>query len=130
MLTIPLPSVETATAVLQQEEAQRDLLTANKDTEHEILAMYSKGQPPKVYNCTACGARGHTADRCWSVIGYPKWHLQYKGPGAAPLQKSTPRGNTGNMGPFKGKWSSNNSKQAFRTANAAQASYSVDGFSP
>ncbi|XP_074364467.1 uncharacterized protein LOC141705373 [Apium graveolens] len=130
LLTTPLPSVETAIAMLQQEEAQRDLFT-NKDSEHEILAMYSKGQPSKVYNCTACGAKGHTADRCSSVIGYPKWHLQYKGPGATPLQKPTPRNNSGNMGPFRGKWSKNNRQQPFRTANAAQASdsSSSDGFS-
>lgn len=53
LLTIPLPSVEAATAMLQQEEAQRDLLITNKDTDHDILAMYGKGPSPKVYNCTA-----------------------------------------------------------------------------
>lgn len=48
--------------------------------------MYSKGQPPKVYNFTTYGAKGHTTDRCWPVIGYSKSHSQYKGPGATPLQ--------------------------------------------
>lgn len=88
LLTTPLPTVEAATAIIQQEESQRDILAANKDIDHEELVMYSKVQPPKIYTCSVCGAKGHTTDRCWTVIGYPKWHLKYKGPGAASQQKT------------------------------------------
>lgn len=66
MLT-PLPKVEIAIAMIQQEEAQREITSA--------AAMYSKIQPQspdKLLTCTACKGRGHTADRCWTIVGYPK----------------------------------------------------------
>lgn len=42
----PLPTVEEASAALQQEEAQRDLLQVPRPG-HELMAMYSKQHDPK-----------------------------------------------------------------------------------
>ncbi|XP_074337675.1 uncharacterized protein LOC141674873 [Apium graveolens] len=70
LLSNPLPSVETASAALQQEEAQRDLLNTTK-ADTESMAMYSKTQNPRNSNlqCTHCGVKGHSTERCWTVIG-------------------------------------------------------------
>lgn len=77
----PLPSVEVAVAVLQQEEAQRSLLSSVLP-DLELSAMYSKSvpasQPEKPLLCSACNVKGHSKERCWTVIGYPKWHPKYK----------------------------------------------------
>lgn len=79
LLMTPLPSVETASAALQQEEAQRDLLNTPKpDT--ETMAMYSRSQLGRPMQCTTCGVKGHTQDRCWTKIGYPPWHPKHKPP--------------------------------------------------
>jgi hypothetical protein len=43
----------------------------------EPAAMYSKGNTDVVV-CTNCGGKGHTKERCWGIIGYPKWHPKYK----------------------------------------------------
>lgn len=66
--------------MLQQEEAQRDMIHGHKSEECDVTAMYIKAPPAKIYQCTLCRGKGHTNDRCWSVIGYPKWHPNYKGP--------------------------------------------------
>lgn len=79
LLFNPLPSVENASSVMQQEEAQRELLQGSKPESTEFLAMYSEGTNSKVFSCTACGGKGHTQYRCWTVVGYPKWHNNYKG---------------------------------------------------
>lgn len=62
LLLDPLPSVETASAILQQEEAQKDLLQTSKEGNQDFLAMYSRGQNVRVLNCSACGGKGHTGD--------------------------------------------------------------------
>lgn len=97
LLSDPLPSVETASAALQQEEAQRDLLNTPKN-DTESMAMYSKTYIPKNMNlhCTHCGIKGHSTERCWTVIGYPPWHPKHKGSGSnrGPQIRNNPR--TGN----------------------------------
>ena len=72
----PLPTVEAACAVLQQEESQRDVLSV-VETEH--TAMYSKGPGGSGggVSCTVCGGRNHIGDKCWTVSGYPKWHYKH-----------------------------------------------------
>ncbi|KAL2939003.1 Retrovirus-related Pol polyprotein from transposon RE2 [Bienertia sinuspersici] len=42
--------------------------------------MLSKGKTEDRGNvtCEACGSRGHKAEKCWTVVGYPKWHNKYK----------------------------------------------------
>lgn len=66
----PLPSVESACAVLQQKESQREILTLSKP-DPDISAMFSKNNN---YNnernlvCTVCGLKGHNHNRCWHVV--------------------------------------------------------------
>ncbi|KAL2902329.1 Mediator of RNA polymerase II transcription subunit 17, partial [Bienertia sinuspersici] len=69
----PLPSVEEACARFVQEEAQRELLKEDK-SEIETGAMMGK----KVEGCAVCGLKGHTKEKCWKVIGYPRWHPKHK----------------------------------------------------
>ena len=69
----PLPSVEAACSYIQQEESQRELLDVNK-LGVETTALYSK----KDRICSECGNKGHTSDKCWTVIGYPSWHPKAK----------------------------------------------------
>lgn len=72
----PLPTVEMACAVIQQEESQRSVLSLS---EIEASAMYTKRVfDSKPAQCTACGGKGHLSDKCWSVVGYPPWHLKHK----------------------------------------------------
>lgn len=75
----PLPIVEEAFAVIQQEESPIALLPT---LEIEHMAMTSKGPSEGKFNgqntCKACGGRGHMSDKCWSVFGYPKWHFKYR----------------------------------------------------
>ena len=49
----------------------------NGKNEHEISIMYSKG----VEVCKACGVKGHISDRCWTIVGYSKWHSRLKNHG-------------------------------------------------
>lgn len=78
LMQVPLPTVESACAVIQQEESQRDIL---QNSEIEFSAMLSKKfDDHKVVVCTACGGRGHIGEKCWTIIGYPPWHLKHKKP--------------------------------------------------
>ncbi|KAL8123524.1 hypothetical protein AgCh_011483 [Apium graveolens] len=76
----PLPSVEMACSVIQQEESQKDVLKISKlNVDYDMSAMYSQGNVQKSqFECTVCHGKGHTADMCWTVINYPKWHLKSK----------------------------------------------------
>uniref|UniRef100_A0A803MZA9 Retrotransposon gag domain-containing protein n=1 Tax=Chenopodium quinoa TaxID=63459 RepID=A0A803MZA9_CHEQI len=96
MLT-PLPTVDCACSMLQQEESQREVLLSSH-IDHDVSAMYSRntghsGNPRNSANtrpqnfvtgdlrsatCSVCGIRGHTPDRCWKVVGYPSWHHKSK----------------------------------------------------
>lgn len=73
LLLSPLPTVETACAVLEQEEAQRLLLGGTRSS-NDAMAMYSRNQPDRQLVCGACGVKGHVSERCWTVVGFPKWH--------------------------------------------------------
>ena len=78
LLMTPLPTVETACSLIQQEESQKEVLEINK-LEVETTALYSRNEKFKdVKICTECGNKGHTPDNCWSVIGYPAWHPKGK----------------------------------------------------
>lgn len=88
LLLNPLPSVEMACASIQQEESQRDVLKNTISYDTELSAMFSKSNVnvDKPLSCSVCGGKGHTNDRCWNVIGYPKWH--YKNPSYQPTRPS------------------------------------------
>uniref|UniRef100_A0A803MQ79 Retrotransposon Copia-like N-terminal domain-containing protein n=1 Tax=Chenopodium quinoa TaxID=63459 RepID=A0A803MQ79_CHEQI len=84
MLT-PLPTVETACSMLQQEESQREVL-GKSDT--DISAMYGRNSgfsntpgssaAVRIVVCSACGRRVHGPDKCWTIVGYPAWHHKHK----------------------------------------------------
>ncbi|XP_074322965.1 uncharacterized protein LOC141659925 [Apium graveolens] len=88
LLMNPLPSVDMACASIQQEESQRLVLANNPSYDTDLSTMFSKTsitvvKPPI---CTACGGKGHTNERCWNIVGYPKWH--YKNPLYQPPKNS------------------------------------------
>lgn len=78
LMITPLPTMDFACSSLQQEESQRNILNPLKPS-MESSAMYNKGIGESVI-CSACGIKGHMRDKCWTVIGYPKWHSKYKAP--------------------------------------------------
>lgn len=73
LLTSPLPSVETACALLQQEESQREVFGS---ASVESTALMSKADNKE--KCSICGFKWHPPDKCWERIGYPSWHYKYK----------------------------------------------------
>lgn len=116
LLLNPLPSVEIVSAALQQEEAQRELLQSSSlDT--ESVAMFSKSnvaKNDKVPVCSVCGGKGHKNDRCWYVIGYPKWHSKH---GQTP-----PNPNTRFKSQANTRWNTGNKVRVPKTAATAQVS--------
>lgn len=86
----PLPSVESAYAMIQQEESQKDILVV---AYCDVTAMYSRSHTEyKGPACTSCGQKNHSTDRCWTVIGYPRWHRKYK-PSPKPHAPTHPKPN-------------------------------------
>ncbi|XP_074369748.1 uncharacterized protein LOC141711242 [Apium graveolens] len=94
LMLSPLPNVESVCAVIQQEESQQDVLKLMSASDLNIAAMYGKQignskQNEKFVSCEACGGSGHVKERCWSVIGYPKWHHKSRKTLAAPKNQRT-----------------------------------------
>lgn len=58
----PHPTVEVASAALQQEEAQREVVHPYK-TDSDASAMYSRSFTDKTQLYSACGGKGHSGDR-------------------------------------------------------------------
>ncbi|XP_074337518.1 uncharacterized protein LOC141674715 [Apium graveolens] len=88
LMITPLPSVEMACAAIQQEESQREVLKSTFSFENNMSAMFTKSSTDRPMQCTICGGRSHSNDKCWNVVGYPKWHYKYKpGPSAKPPAK-------------------------------------------
>jgi len=78
----PLPSVEVACSILQQEELQREVLE-DEQFVHESSALYGRSleavSSPGVENrCSHCGNKGHVKEKCWQILGYPRWHPRSK----------------------------------------------------
>jgi len=82
LIMSPLPSVQSACSILQQEELQREALEEERSVlkssalygkGHEVL--HSKGSEDR---CVHCGNRGHSRDKYWQIIGYPRWHPKSK----------------------------------------------------
>lgn len=79
----PLPTVESACASLQQEEAQREILGESSSVgekaamnsrtmkaQHEKTGGWSK--PLHDEPCKVCGRRNHTTKECWHAKGNTK----------------------------------------------------------
>lgn len=111
LMSCPLPSVEMACAAVQQEESQRDILNQPAGFDGDASAMYSKGTGDRSLTCAACGYRGHTQERCWTVTGYPRWHHKYRKPG----QRSNLQ---------QGKWPTTHKAISPKAANNVQGSIS------
>ena len=73
LLMTPLPSVEHACSMLQQEESQRVLFGASS---FESTALLSKGVTKD--KCGICGFKWHPPEKCWEKVGYPAWHPKAK----------------------------------------------------
>ncbi|XP_071687905.1 uncharacterized protein [Rutidosis leptorrhynchoides] len=71
LLMNPLPTVETACAMIQQEESKREMFTSVEST-----ALYSKVSSDQ--KCTICVHKYHTPGKCWEKIRYPPWHYKSK----------------------------------------------------
>ncbi|PWA95867.1 hypothetical protein CTI12_AA044930 [Artemisia annua] len=74
LMNSPLPTVETACALLQQEESQRGVFGNQLNV--ESTALYSKGEVKE--KCNICGYKWHPPENCWEKVGYPTWHYKYK----------------------------------------------------
>uniref|UniRef100_A0A803N4M8 Retrotransposon gag domain-containing protein n=1 Tax=Chenopodium quinoa TaxID=63459 RepID=A0A803N4M8_CHEQI len=90
-----LSSVDFACSMLQQEESHREILDI-VGIELGNSAMYSRNQVHRVeprscvmysktlaqlrqgsernMTCRACGGKGQSQSRCWTIVRYPKWH--------------------------------------------------------
>ncbi|GJY84515.1 serine carboxypeptidase S28 family protein, partial [Tanacetum coccineum] len=75
IVTLPLPSVETACALLQQEESQREVF-GNSQSLMELTDLYSKADNKEM--CAISGYNWHPSDKCWEKICYPPWHYNSK----------------------------------------------------
>lgn len=80
----PLPSVEEACNLLQQEENQRAVFSHTKDGGAMAMAMNTRKGDLTCSNCGKaghtkdhcwackfCGKRGHQVDQCWHIKGFP-----------------------------------------------------------
>nr|GEU57423.1 serine carboxypeptidase S28 family protein [Tanacetum cinerariifolium] len=72
----PLPTVESACALLQQEESQRDVFGSSTSSTVETTALYNKQYGKE--KCTICGFKWHPLDKYSEKIGYPVWHYKHK----------------------------------------------------
>ncbi|GJZ03454.1 cysteine-rich receptor-like protein kinase 8 [Tanacetum coccineum] len=73
LMIAPLPSVENACSMLQQEESQRVLFGYSLV---ETTALLSKGKFQE--KCSICGFKWHPLEKCWEKVDYPSWHPKYK----------------------------------------------------
>lgn len=49
--------------------------------------------------CTVCKRKGHSTERCWSVVGYPKWYskpTKFMARGGSSAGKWSGQRNAGN----------------------------------
>ena len=91
----PLPSVETACSILQQEELQREVLEEEQSI-NAASALYSKGHEAlfskaSEERCGHCGNKRHTTEKCQQLIGYPHWHPKGRKSSQKKQSKELPR---------------------------------------
>lgn len=97
LMQFPLSTIEATCYSFQQEESQREILQNALGFNIDISTMYSRG--PQHQNewpvmCTNCGGKNHPYDKCWSVVGFPRWHHRYR----PPAQKNSTQQNKWNGG--------------------------------
>ncbi|KAJ9563367.1 hypothetical protein OSB04_008527 [Centaurea solstitialis] len=77
----PLPSVKTAFSIVSREESHRGVSVSNNiGMKNQTSAYFGKASETKrkpgfknpSLNCKHCGANGHTIERCFKIIGFPK----------------------------------------------------------
>ncbi|PWA93716.1 hypothetical protein CTI12_AA068750 [Artemisia annua] len=73
LLMVPIPSVENACSMLQQEKSKRVLFGASSV---ESTALYNKGVVKD--KCNICGFKWHPPEKCWEKVGYHVWHPKSK----------------------------------------------------
>ncbi|XP_074363153.1 uncharacterized protein LOC141704043 [Apium graveolens] len=80
LMITPLPSVEMACAVIQQEESQKEVLKGAYSYDTDVSAMLSKTSvsAERSLSCSVCGRKGHTRDKCWNIVGSPRWNYKHK----------------------------------------------------
>lgn len=76
LLINPLPSVENACVVIQQEESQKDVFNHGNGPLVETTALYGKQEVKG--KCSICSFKWHPPEKCWEKVGYPVWHHKYK----------------------------------------------------
>jgi len=81
LTTDPLPSVKTAFSIVSREESHRGVSNSNNTgLKPQASAYFSKtpdnkrkpGFRTSPLVCRHCGANGHTIERCFKLIGFPK----------------------------------------------------------
>ncbi|GKE39445.1 cysteine-rich receptor-like protein kinase 8, partial [Tanacetum coccineum] len=88
----PLPNVENACSLIQQEESQRMLFGSVSNI--KATTLYSKGGTKD--KCLICGFKWHPPEKCWEKVGYPAWHPKAKG-SQANRQAKTSQGQSRNQ---------------------------------
>lgn len=81
LLTDPLPNVKTAFAIVSREESNQrggssSSVSTNKSQPTAFFGKLNDQKRGKLRNpnlqCKHCGAKGHTIERCYKLIGFPK----------------------------------------------------------
>lgn len=117
LLNSPLPSVEAACALLQQEESQRDVL--NSFANVESTALYSQRNVKD--KCSICGYKWHPPEKCWEKVGYPTWHSKYK-------QQSQAKQQSKDYKSFKGKGVNTSVKRTAAHVDGGNVVFSKEQF--
>ncbi|GKD61572.1 retrovirus-related pol polyprotein from transposon TNT 1-94, partial [Tanacetum coccineum] len=97
LLMSQLPSVESACALLQQEESQGGGGVFGSTSHSKTTALHNKSETKE--KCSICGYKWHPEDKCWEKVGYPAWHYkskqsQQKGKGKATNTSAPPKRTT------------------------------------
>lgn len=74
-----VPSLEESYALVWRKAVRRTTLNGEaRNSDATVMVTRnrtkkSKGVEKSNYKCTRCDQTGHTKDRCYELVGYPKW---------------------------------------------------------